>query len=158
MNRLSIADRARSVSCLVEGSSIRAACRMTGISKPTVLKLVADFGTVCAAYHDAHVQTERSIGELKTGLDALAKSSEKHGAKIDSLNETVHTAKGFLKAITIIGGILGAVGQNARRPLFQTLACGFKLDHYRPVPLLSGKGLAHGIDGIAAENLLGRET
>jgi hypothetical protein len=56
------------------------------------------------------MQTERSIGELKTGLEALAKSSEKHGAKIDSLNETVHTAKGFLKAITIIGGIFGAVG------------------------------------------------
>jgi hypothetical protein len=56
------------------------------------------------------LQTERSIGELKTGLEAVAKSNEKHGAKIDSLNETVHTAKGFLKAITIIGGIFGAIG------------------------------------------------
>ena len=56
------------------------------------------------------MQTERSIGELKVGLEAVAKSSEKHGAKIDALNETVHTARGFLKAITIVGSIFGTLG------------------------------------------------
>ena len=67
------------------------------------------------------MQTERSIGELKTGLEAVAKSSEKHGAKIDSLNETVHTAKGFLKAITIIGSIVGAIGIALLAAIFKTL-------------------------------------
>ena len=56
MNRLSTADRTRVVAALVEGNSIRATCRMTGISKPTVLKLLADIGKVCTAYHDAHVR------------------------------------------------------------------------------------------------------
>ena len=52
MNRLSNTNRARIVSCLVEGSSTRAACRMTGISTPTILKLLADLGKV----HDEHVR------------------------------------------------------------------------------------------------------
>jgi len=56
MNRLSIADRTRIVASLVEGNSIRATCRMTGTAKGTVLKLLADLGTVCAAYHDEHVR------------------------------------------------------------------------------------------------------
>ena len=56
MNRLSQADRTRVVAALVEGNSIRATCRMTDVSKPTVLKLLADLGKVCMAYHDEHVR------------------------------------------------------------------------------------------------------
>jgi len=56
MNRLSIADRTRIVSALVEGCGINATARMTGISKPTILKLLSDLGRVCYAYHDAHVR------------------------------------------------------------------------------------------------------
>jgi IS1 family transposase len=57
MNRLSNAERTRIVAALVEGSGINATCRMTGISKPTVLKLLADLGQACFAYHDAHVRS-----------------------------------------------------------------------------------------------------
>lgn len=71
------------------------------------------------------MQTERAIGELKTGLEVLAKSSEKHGAKIDALNETVHTAKGFLKAIAWISGIGGAVGLALLGAIFKMLG-----DHF----------------------------
>jgi IS1 family transposase len=60
MNRLSQADRTRVVAALVEGNSIRATCRMTDVSKPTVLKLLADLGRVCAAYHDEHVRGVQS--------------------------------------------------------------------------------------------------
>ena len=56
MNRLSIADRTRIVSCLVEGNSIRATCRMTGAAKGTVLKLLAELGEACAIYHNQHVR------------------------------------------------------------------------------------------------------
>ncbi len=56
INRLSIADRTRVVAALVEGNSIRATCRMTGVSKPTVLKLLADLGKVCEAHHYDHVR------------------------------------------------------------------------------------------------------
>jgi len=48
--------RSRIVGSLVEGNSIRATCRMMGAAKGTVLKLLEDLGTVCAAYHDEHVR------------------------------------------------------------------------------------------------------
>jgi IS1 family transposase len=44
------------VHCLIEGCSIRATCRMTGAAKNTVVKLLEDVGTACAAYHDDHVR------------------------------------------------------------------------------------------------------
>jgi len=43
----------------VEGASINATCRMTGVAKHTVLKLLKDIGCACAAYHDAHVRNLR---------------------------------------------------------------------------------------------------
>jgi len=54
MNRLSKEERAKILSCLVEGNSIRATCRMTGAAKGTVIKLLADVGAACAEYHDKH--------------------------------------------------------------------------------------------------------
>jgi hypothetical protein len=59
MNVLDAATRSRIVACLVEGNSIRATCRMTGVAKGTVLKLLADLGTACREYHDAHVRNLR---------------------------------------------------------------------------------------------------
>jgi IS1 family transposase len=56
MKILSTAMRTRVVAALVEGNSIRATCRMTGVAKGTVLKLLADLGTVCRALHDDRVR------------------------------------------------------------------------------------------------------
>ena len=56
MNRLSTERRVAVVQALVEGVSINATCRMTGVAKNTVLKLLADLGTACAAYHDENVR------------------------------------------------------------------------------------------------------
>jgi hypothetical protein len=56
MNRLSIQERAKIIGCLVEGNSIRATCRMTGRDKGAVIKLLADVGAACKAYHDKHVR------------------------------------------------------------------------------------------------------
>ena len=53
MNKLSVERRCRVVSALVEGNSIRATARMTDVSKPTILKLIAALGPVCAEYQDA---------------------------------------------------------------------------------------------------------
>jgi IS1 family transposase len=52
MNRLSTEKRARVVAALVEGNSIRATVRMTGVAKNTVTKLLVDLGDACAAYQD----------------------------------------------------------------------------------------------------------
>jgi IS1 family transposase len=52
MNRLSTEKRVRVVAALVEGNSIRATVRMTGVSKPTILKLFRDLGPACERAHD----------------------------------------------------------------------------------------------------------
>lgn len=52
MNVLTTKDRAKILTLLVEGNSINAACRITGVSKNTVLKLLAHVGHACVAYQD----------------------------------------------------------------------------------------------------------
>jgi IS1 family transposase len=52
MNRLNNAKRAHVVAALVDGVGINATCRMTNVSKPTVLKLLAELGAACAAHQD----------------------------------------------------------------------------------------------------------
>lgn len=59
MNRLATSRQVQAVSSLVEGNSINATCRMTGIAKHTVLKLLKDLGCACAAYHNANVRNLR---------------------------------------------------------------------------------------------------
>ena len=49
MNRLSTAKRAQVIGCLVEGMSIRATVRTTGVAKNTITKLLADLGAACSA-------------------------------------------------------------------------------------------------------------
>jgi IS1 family transposase len=56
MNRLTLEKRAQVVNALVEGNSIRATVRMTGVCKDAVLKLICDFGKVCAEHHDRAVR------------------------------------------------------------------------------------------------------
>jgi IS1 family transposase len=52
MNTLKPEKQRQVVAALVEGNSIRATCRMTGVAKNTVVKLLVDLGKVCAEYQD----------------------------------------------------------------------------------------------------------
>jgi transposase len=52
MNKLNMDKRTQIIASLVEGNSIRATCRMTGVAKGTVLKLLADVGKACSEYQD----------------------------------------------------------------------------------------------------------
>jgi DNA-directed RNA polymerase specialized sigma24 family protein len=52
MNKLSTKERAQILAVLCEGMGINAASRITGASKNTVLKLLADAGEACALYQD----------------------------------------------------------------------------------------------------------
>jgi IS1 family transposase len=56
MNQLNTTKRAQIVAALVEGNSINATCRMLGVGKHTVLRLLEDAGCACAAYHDVMVR------------------------------------------------------------------------------------------------------
>jgi IS1 family transposase len=78
MNRLSTAERAKVVSALVEGNSLRATARMTGVARMTVEKLLRDLGAACVAYHDAHVRGLKSqrvqCDEIWSFIGAKAKN------------------------------------------------------------------------------------
>jgi IS1 family transposase len=52
MNRLSTQKRAEVLALLVEGMSIRAIVRVTGVAKNTITKLLADLGQACSDYQN----------------------------------------------------------------------------------------------------------
>ena len=56
MNCLDTETRAKVINCLIEGCSIRATVRMTGVAKNTIVKLLSDIGCACAAYHNRAVR------------------------------------------------------------------------------------------------------
>jgi IS1 family transposase len=60
MNRLPLAVRVQVLSALVEGNSIRGTCRMVGVDKKTVLRLLAEVGDACDGYQDDNVRGIRS--------------------------------------------------------------------------------------------------
>jgi IS1 family transposase len=52
MNKLSTEERKRVVAALVEGNSLRAVTRMTGMHRTTIMKLLCDLGAACSDYQD----------------------------------------------------------------------------------------------------------
>ena len=68
MNRLPIAVRVQVLSALVEGNSIRGTCRMVGVDKKTVLRLLADVGDACDVYQDDNV---RGVKSARLQLDEI---------------------------------------------------------------------------------------
>src|SRR5439155_26188019 len=68
MNRLDNETRIRVLSAIVEGVGINAACRITGVAKNTVLKLLRDIGQACLKYHNEHV---RNVKAKKVQCDEI---------------------------------------------------------------------------------------
>jgi len=52
MNKLSKEEQVRVVACLVEGNSLRATVRMTGVHRTTIQKLLVELGAACSEYQD----------------------------------------------------------------------------------------------------------
>jgi IS1 family transposase len=52
MNRLDSETRAQVIRCLVDGASIRATVRITGVSKNTIMKFLVEAGAICSEYQD----------------------------------------------------------------------------------------------------------
>jgi IS1 family transposase len=68
MNRLTSEKRAQVISCLIEGCSIRATVRMTGVSKKTVMRALVEVGEVCADYQD---RVFRNLQSKRLQLDEM---------------------------------------------------------------------------------------
>lgn len=68
MNRLDTARRVAVVKALVEGNSIRATVRMTGVAKNTVQKLVLDLGQAVAEYQG---KTLRDLNLRRVQVDEI---------------------------------------------------------------------------------------
>lgn len=68
MNKLSIEERVRVVSCLVEGNSLRSTVRMTGIHRTTIQKLLVELGAACSAYQN---ETLRGLACKRVQCDEI---------------------------------------------------------------------------------------
>lgn len=68
MNKMPIERRAAILSALVEGNSIASTCRMLGVNKVTVLRLLADAGTMAERWHDL---TVRELATKRVQLDEI---------------------------------------------------------------------------------------
>ena len=68
MNKLSTQDRVQILNCLSEGMGINGTARVTGKSKNTILKLLADTGAACAAFQDSAM---RNLTIKKVQVDEI---------------------------------------------------------------------------------------
>lgn len=59
MNRLNNEQRVLVIKALVEGNSLRATARMTGVARMTVEKLLRDLSAACTRYQDEHLRNLR---------------------------------------------------------------------------------------------------
>lgn len=67
-NVLSMAKKVSVINALVEGCSVRATSRMTGVCKQAILKLLSEVGQACAEYQDA---TIRNIEAKRIQVDEI---------------------------------------------------------------------------------------
>jgi IS1 family transposase len=68
MNKLTTDKRVAVISALVEGCSVRATSRLTGVAKGTILSLLAKVGTACAEYQD---RTIRNLSTKRVQADEI---------------------------------------------------------------------------------------
>jgi len=89
MNKLSTQKRAQILSMMAEGMSCRAICRLLGVGKNTIARLLAEAGQACFEYQDEHlrdltckkIQVDEiwSLVGSKEKNTSLEKKAEGHG-------------------------------------------------------------------------------
>ena len=60
MNKLSMDKKVAVVTALVEGCSVRSTSRLTGVAKGTILRILEEVGTACAAFQDAVIRNVKA--------------------------------------------------------------------------------------------------
>src|SRR5438552_10230147 len=68
MHRLNTSKRVAVVSALVEGCSVRATSRLTGVSRGAILRLLASVGAACTKYQD---ETIRNVNARRVQIDEI---------------------------------------------------------------------------------------
>ena len=68
MKQLTTQHRVQVVAALVEGNSINSTVRMTGVSKPTILRLIGLLGDACQKFHDDKVH---SLDSKRVQMDEI---------------------------------------------------------------------------------------
>jgi len=68
MNRLSVAERAQIIACLVEGNSIRSTARLTGAARNTITTLLVNLGKAVSEYQD---RTLRNLPATRIECDEI---------------------------------------------------------------------------------------
>ena len=66
MNKAASATQTTIIQCLINGMSLRAICRTTGVSMGTVLRLLEEAGQFCAGYHCLRM---RSLATVRVEAD-----------------------------------------------------------------------------------------
>ena len=82
MNKLDQEKRAQIIGLMVEGMSIRAIARITGASKNTIVKLLADAGRACSEYQDTVLRNlpckRLQVDEIWSFVYAKARNVPEH--------------------------------------------------------------------------------
>src|SRR5262245_15906834 len=68
MNRLDKTRQKQVVAALIEGNSLRATARMTGVARMTIYKLIVELGTSCARFQD---ETLRNLNSKRVECDEI---------------------------------------------------------------------------------------
>jgi IS1 family transposase len=92
MNKLDTVARAKILSMLCEGASMRSVSRLADVSFNTVAKLLQDAGRFCAGYHDANVKGVKAkrvqVDEIWSFTYAKQKNVAKAKAAPDGAGDT----------------------------------------------------------------------
>lgn len=94
MNKLTTIERAQLLTSLIEGNSIASTTRMFGASKVTILRLIADAGTIALKFHNAmvrdlstkHVQVDEVwsfVGSNRLRRRATEELGQRNGRLLD---------------------------------------------------------------------------
>jgi IS1 family transposase len=84
MNKLDVVTRAKILSMLCEGASMRSVARHEDVSLNTVAKLLVDAGRFCAGYHDAKVRNVKAKRVQVDEIWSFTYAKQKNVAKAKS--------------------------------------------------------------------------
>jgi hypothetical protein len=92
MNKLPVATRAKIISMLCEGASMRSVSRLADVSINTVSKLLEDAGRFCAGFHDAKVRNVKAkriqVDEIWSFTAAKQKNVAAMKSPVDGAGDT----------------------------------------------------------------------